>query len=97
MTSCQGNVCVGEGCLGQQSPETVANCLSELLLASRESVSACPVTQPTATLMIPAEDRVSLDDTNNHPDLKALTLFPVTQNECVPSRAIQARSSPVIS
>lgn len=36
--------------------------------------------------MIPAEDRVSLGDTTNHPDLKALTLVPVIQNECVPSR-----------
>lgn len=41
-TSYQGDACVGKGCLGQQSPEAVAKLWSELWLASREAISACP-------------------------------------------------------
>lgn len=39
---------------------------------------------------------VSLGGTTSHPDLKALTLDPVTQSEYMPSRVTQDRTSPVI-
>lgn len=59
-------------------------------------ISLSTVIQPT-TLMIPAVERVSLGDTTNHPDLKALMLVPIIQNEYMPSTAIQDRTSPVTS